>query len=82
MAKKKTIGKTAVKKSSSTNSVQHLKRLTPNELAEAQTPADRAALAVTCQFLGKTYYLGDRVCWQNIQWVCTTQNWQKTEQPC
>jgi hypothetical protein len=62
--------------------LQHLKGLTPNELADPQTPADVAALAVTCRFLGKTYYEGDLVCWQNVQWKCTAQGWDKTLQPC
>jgi|HubBroStandDraft_1064217.scaffolds.fasta_scaffold717804_2 hypothetical protein len=82
MARKKATAKAAVKASSSAKGSQHLKGLTPNDLAEPQTPADHAALAVTCSFLGKTYYLGDKVCWQNVVWVCTADGWDKTGQAC
>jgi hypothetical protein len=54
----------------------------PNNVPDPLTPAHVAALNVTCQFLGKTFYDGDNVCWQGNEWVCTPGGWVKTGQAC
>lgn len=54
----------------------------PNHLAAIQNTEDAAALAVTCQFMSKTFYEGDKICHQQEQWVCTANGWAKTGNAC
>lgn len=54
----------------------------PNKKPEAETEAQREALNATCQFLGKTFYDGDLICYRREQWVCTSGAWEKTGQAC
>jgi hypothetical protein len=56
--------------------------LTPNHLPGPQTQEDSAALAVTCQYLGKTFYEGNKICYQSQQFVCTPTGWVKTGNDC
>jgi hypothetical protein len=56
--------------------------INPNHLAAVQTAADAAALQVTCQFMSKTFYEGDRICYQQEQWQCTANGWAKTGNAC
>ena len=52
---------------------------TPNDLADPQTPRDKARLKVTCKFHGKTYYEGDAIRHQNTEWQCRPGGWVKSE---
>jgi len=56
--------------------------LTPNDLPDAMTPEHVQALEVTCQFLGKTFYEGDTICYQSAEWVCGAAGWSKTGNAC
>jgi len=54
----------------------------PNLYPEARTDAQRAALTVTCQYLGRVYYEGDTICYRHKAWVCTGGSWAPTGADC
>jgi hypothetical protein len=54
----------------------------PNMLRDPQTPEDRAALAVTCLFLGKTFHENDTICYRGGVWRCGAEGWEKTGSHC
>jgi hypothetical protein len=54
----------------------------PNHLRFAQTPGDEAALQVTCQYMGKTFYGGDTICFESLEWQCGANGWVKTGNAC
>lgn len=56
--------------------------LTPNDLPRARNPDERAANAVQCRFLGRIFYEGDTVCWNNRTWVCSEAGWQGPGEDC
>jgi hypothetical protein len=58
------------------------KEVTPNHLANIQTPEDEAALQVTCTYLGKIFNDGALICYEGSQWQCSTNGWVKTGNPC
>jgi hypothetical protein len=55
---------------------------TPNDLPDAVTASHVRALQVTCQYLGKTFYQGDSICYQSSEWICGVGGWSKTGQTC
>jgi hypothetical protein len=55
---------------------------TPNDLPNPVTTEHVQALQVTCQFLGKTFYQGDEICYQSSKWTCGVEGWSKTGQSC
>lgn len=54
----------------------------PNKKRHAETDSQRAALASTCMFLGKTFYEGDTICYRKEEWVCASGAWEKTGNGC
>lgn len=56
--------------------------LTPNDLPDPLNQEHVQALQITCQFLGKTFYQGDTICYENSEWVCGSGGWSKTGQSC
>lgn len=54
----------------------------PNNLSQPRTAEEAMAAGTTCLFLGKTFYEGDTVCWQSVEWVCTNAGWQKSGNAC
>jgi len=56
--------------------------VTPNHLANIQTPEDEAALQVTCQYLGKVFNEGEVICYQGQEWRCSASGWVKTGNAC
>lgn len=54
----------------------------PNHLAAPQTAADTAALQVTCPYGDKTFYENQKVCYENVEFICTPAGWKKTGSSC
>lgn len=54
----------------------------PNQFPNALSAKDRAALGVTCRFLGKTFNEGDLICYQGGEWVCGAEGWAATGKSC
>lgn len=54
----------------------------PNELREALTKKQMARLGLTCKFLGKIFYEGDLICYDDKEWVCNSGQWKKTGNQC
>ncbi len=83
MAKRKSVARRkAGKKRATRIGATTASALTPNDLPDPQTAAHIEALQVTCQFLGKTFYQGDTICYQNNEWICEAGGWSKTDQSC
>lgn len=55
---------------------------TPEAYPEALTPEQQEMSNVTCQFLGKIYYLNDKICYKNAVWVCKEGGWDGPGRPC
>jgi hypothetical protein len=83
MAKKKAVAKrNPAKKRDARSGNATASTLTPNDLPDPLTAAHVEALQVSCQFLGKTFYQGDKICYQSSEWVCGAGGWAKTGQSC
>jgi hypothetical protein len=82
MASRKSKKSVESQKDPSRRAVRSTDELTPNHLAEPQTAEDLAALQVTCQFLGKTFYEGNTICYRNSEWQCTADGWVRTGNSC
>jgi hypothetical protein len=50
-----------------------------DHLRSPQTPAHKAALKVTCRYLGKKFYEGDRINHGGSDWECHQGQWIKAE---
>ena len=54
--------------------------LSATELRDPQTPAHKAALKLTCRYVGRTYYEGDKISFRGAQWECHQGEWVKEEE--
>jgi hypothetical protein len=54
----------------------------PNLYPDPLTDDHALAAAVTCQFLGRVFYEGDTICYQDGVWVCTLGAWAPTGEAC
>lgn len=53
--------------------------LTAKQLRAPQTPAHKAALKLTCRYVGKTYYEGDTISHGGSNWECHQGKWVQEE---
>lgn len=54
----------------------------PNRFPNAQTAKDASMAGVSCRYLGRTYYEGDKICWDGAKWICGRDGWGETDEPC
>jgi hypothetical protein len=51
----------------------------PDQLRAPQTAAHRAGLKVTCRYVGKTFYEGDKINYRGADWECHQGQWIRAE---
>ena len=61
---------------------QKINEVDPNKLADVVHTDVAESTDVSCQFLGKTFYQNDKICWKDTEWVCTPQGWSQTGKTC
>jgi len=68
----------AKSKGKSAKAPQATKGLGPNPAP--QTPEHKSALKLTCRYLGKTFYEGDKIQYRGSDWKCHQGQWVKAEE--